>query len=412
MRWPPNPYAVAELLSGKRLGASDGKDADDFLRAALFNERARAQLARMEVLAVDGGALTIDAAFNLFAKIAALYDGPLTLEKARQFPLVKIASDIYGAPEVDKLLPYLLQITDAEFSHEIAPPAVPNIAAVQVDASYAATGALVDTVSYTDPNQGLTGDCYLIAAMIALAWTVPARLTQSFGSCGYVPPQVRDFKWQFHEEGQSLAVKVSGRVPADNGVLTYAKSEPPGEFWPSLVEKAYVVRKMTLEGTAMSSDGITPREPRPADYQAIGNYEKPWHACRQLAGGTVKVERHNTDLHGLVFSQPAFISVAGKATLPLLAMTREQIQGHDATWHDSGLFIKHAYAVLGKMPSGHIVLRNPHGRTTVPRNGYVNDGLPWNCGEPTPVELNKLGVFAIEPALFNKCFKWAGWVTF
>lgn len=411
MRWPPNPYAVAELLSGEPLRGRDGKEADDFLRDKLFNERARAQLARLQVLAIDGAAPTIDIAFGLFAKIAALYDEPLTLEKAREFPLIKAASDIYGDKAVDKLLPYLLQITNAQFSREVSPAPDPNVASVQVDASYEDTGPLFDTVSYSDPKQGLVGDCYLIAAISGLAWTAPVRLTQSLAASGYLLPQPRDFDWKFQEEGQSLAVRVRGRVPVDNGVLTYAKSEPPGEFWPSLVEKAYVVRKMTLEGTAMSSDGITPREPKPADYQAIGYYEKPWHACKQLAGGVVKLERHDTDLHGLVFSQPALINAVGKATLPLMAMTREQIEGHDVTWQDSGLHIKHAYTILGRMPSGHIVLRNPHARSTVPRNGYF-DGPPWNCGEPTPVELNRLGVFAIEPALFNKCFKWAGWVTF
>ena len=399
MRWSPNPYAIAERLTGHVLGIADGEKADAFLRDAFLNEKVRAQLERLEIS-------TIDDAFNLFRKIASLNDEPLTLEKAREFPLVRAASEAYGANVVENLLPFLLPISDAEFDHAQVSAPAPNAVGVRVDAAYVDTGPLVvRDVLYLDPKQGLVGDCYLIAAMIALAWTVPDVLAAGLQSSGYRPPQESHFDWLFHEEDQRRAATVTGRVPSENGLPIYAKSEPGGEFWPSLIEKAYVQRVKTLRREAAHG------EPTPADYQAIGEYEKPWRACRRLAGGEVDFELHNTDLDGAVLSRPGFTNAAGKVTLPLMAMTLSEIDGPEVTWQASGLHVNHAYAVLGKLPeSGHIVLRDPLGHPTTRREQYLENHA-WDCGERDPVEINKAGVFAIAPALFNRCFKWAGWVN-
>ena len=398
VRSPPNPYAVAEQLSGQLLGKLDGPKADEFLLVSLLNDKARAQFEQL-------GIQTLDDVLRLFARISAIHDKPLTLAKALESPLVRAASDAYGEAAIQKLLPFLLPITDAQFDGEEAPLTAPNAVSVRVDAGYADTGPLVvRNVSYIDPKQGLLNDCSLIAAMIALAWTVPARLSESLETSGYNPPQGRSFDWQFHEDdSQVTRVTATGRVPVKENLLLYAKSEPPGEFWPSLAEKAYVIRAMRLQGTA-------PREPWPGDYQLIGNSVKPWRACQHLAGGVPTRKLHNTDLHDAVFSRPGLIATSGKVTLPMMVMSTE-IEGHNDTWHALGLYEHHAYAVLGKMrQSGHVVLRNPHGISRPVKNQF-SDAKFWDCGEQDPVELNKLGVFAIEPELFNTCFKWAGWVN-
>lgn len=395
MRSPPNPYAVAEQLAGQLLGKADGQEADEFLLAALFNDKASAQFQRM-------GIRTIDDVLHLFARMSALHDKPVTLNEALDFPLVRAASDAYGADAIKQLLPFLLPITDVRFDDEEAAPT----SAPRVGASYADTGPLViRNVSYLDPKQGLVNDCSLIAAMIALAWTVPARLSESLQASGYDPPRARSFKWKFHDErGEVVPVTVTGRVAVKENLLLYARSDPAGEYWPSLAEKAYVVR-------AMQSRGTKPREPWPNDYQLIGNKVKPWHACQHLAGGVPNRELHNSDLHGALFTRPEFTNAAGKVTLPLMVMSTE-IEGFNDAWHTLGLYERHAYAVLGKMrQSDHVVLRNPHGISRPIKKQY-SDTKFWDCGEQEPVELNKLGVFAIEPALFSKCFKWAGWVTF
>ena len=406
MRWPPNPYAIAERLSGKVLGTEVGARTADDLLVSLFNDSARGNLERL-------GIKTFDEVLRFFARISELHDKPITAAAARKLPLIQDAANTYGEEAIEKLLPYLLPISDAQFSGESTTP--PANGVLRLSGSYADTGPLITgDISYLDPKQGPVNDCYLIAAMIALAWSAAARFANNLQASGYDPAPPSHFTWHFHESEseRSSPVTVTGRVPQENGVPDYAKSETPGEFWPSLVEKAYLVRAMRRR--ARRGESVS-AEPTPADYLMIGNYEKPWHACRQLAGGVVTPRLHHTDLHAAVFlSNPEFFNSAGKATLPLMARTKEinRIAVSDRIWETFGLFPNHAYAILGKMRnSNHVVLRNPLGHPTRIRDGYF-DGPPWDCGEQNPVNINQSGVFAIEPALFNKYFQWAGWVRF
>ena len=174
MRWPPNPYAIAQRLSGRVLVARDGKTADKFLQAFVAERQGtHAALERV-------GVKTIDDALRFFRKVSALSDEPIPIAKARAFPLVQAASEAYGADVIERLLPFLLPMSDAEFDR--AEPTVPDSQANNFQSiTYADTGPLVvNDVHYRDPRQGDALDCYLIAAMIALAWTVPARVNILF----------------------------------------------------------------------------------------------------------------------------------------------------------------------------------------------------------------------------------------
>ena len=66
----------------------------------------------------------------------------------------------------------------------------------------------------------------------------------------------------------------------------------------------------------------------------------------------------------------------GVMTKPVMAWTKKDIGVKDKEiWERTGLWPSHAYAVLGVMDSGHIVLRDPHGRATERRRGYAEG--PW-----------------------------------
>ena len=94
---------------------------------------------------------------------------------------------------------------------------------------------------YLDPVQGAIEDCYLISAMIALAWAVPQQLAARLTAAGFAPPADRSFQWPFHDHrGGQRQAKVSGRLMTRDGGLRYARSRSPQESWPALVEKAYV----------------------------------------------------------------------------------------------------------------------------------------------------------------------------
>ena len=108
-------------------------------------------------------------------------------------------------------------------------------------------------------------------------------------------------------------------------------------------------------------------------------------------------------------SRTGLVTASGVVRRPVMAWTKDDIGVKDRkVWEKTGLWPNHAYAVLGVMPSKHIVLRNPHGVATTVRRGYATG--EWQPADREPVVLNKNGVFAISPALFFKHFEDMGWV--
>ena len=151
-------------------------------------------------------------------------------------------------------------------------------------------------------------------------------------------------------------------------------------------------------------------------------------ACRALLGG----KRHGANLkedpnRKIFLEGGALATPSGVMTKPVMAWTNtvekmRQPDTRDGTdlneterdvWKETGLWPRHAYAVLGVMVAGnaveHVVLRNPHGAPTDPNNrlGY-HDG-PWTPDGRTPVPLNQDGVFAISRELFYANFVDIGW---
>ena len=71
---------------------------------------------------------------------------------------------------------------------------------------------------YLEPVQGAIEDCYLISAMIALAWAVPQQLAARLTAAGFAPPADRSFQWPFHDHrGGQRQAKVSGRLMTRDG---------------------------------------------------------------------------------------------------------------------------------------------------------------------------------------------------
>ena len=101
----------------------------------------------------------------------------------------------------------------------------------------------------------------------------------------------------------------------------------------------------------------------------------------------------------------------GVTTRPVMAWTKKNIGTEDKNvWKKTGLWPSHAYAVLGTMGTGHIVLRNPHGFATEPRTGYSKE-REWTPRGREPVQLNQAGVFALSEELFSENFGDLGWLN-
>ena len=411
-KWAPNPYAIGQLLNGrgdlKFLREASGKDADDFLRKA-FRLTEKWNL---------GQALT------QFQELAVKVDGPMPLEKVMALTEFKnlLKDDRYKEDQIRRVLPLLVQVSDAQFgSAQNPPPVAPSI----LLASFEETEKLlVDQATYLDPIQGDTADCYLISSMIGLAWTDSNRLQASLTTAGSVAGA---FDWKFHSDPPAplIPVNVTSQVPLDGDFPLFARSSEPTEHWPSLLEKAYVV-KIANDNQQVLTNG----EPSPANYQFIANGALPQNACQALVGGVPHPEALDTPPGQKIFSfsqnnqlRGALATTTGVMSRPVMVWRDSDTDNADdpnaanapvdTVWEDTGLFPDHAYSVLGVMQSGstvnHVVLRNPYGYATDERRPGYKSGV-WNPAGRPPVTLNKNGVFAISHALFYQHFNNIGWI--
>ncbi|MGZ9057695.1 MAG: C2 family cysteine protease [Burkholderiaceae bacterium] len=316
----------------------------------------------------------------------------------------KRAAQLFRVEQIKRVLPYLVPLLDAEF----APfQDAQNQTGQSGRTWFGDAGQLmIEDASYLDPIQGAISNCYLISAMIALAWVKPPSWESGLSSSRFNPPDEAAFEWRFHSERgrERSAVKISGRIPINaKRKPRYARSAS-GESWPALLEKAYVMK--------MRSADAKEAEPTLADYQAIEKKgSTPPRACQVLAGGLTSGEILDDASDAKLFSpnRRGLIKDSGIVRRPVMAWTKDDIGVKDRkVWEKTGLWPNHAYAVLGVMPSKHIVLRNPHGVATTARRGYATG--KWQPAGRDPVELNKNGVFAISPPLFFKHFEDMGWV--
>ncbi len=392
-QWAPNPYAIAQLLLDnlniEGVYESTGEKADEFLRRA-FNAK--------------GEQSTVTEAVELFRQLALAVGRPMSTAQVLDLAEAKRVAQLFRVEQIKRVLPYLVPLLDAEFALN---QDVQNQEGQSGRTWFADAGQLIiEDASYLDPIQGAVSNCYLISAMIALAWIKPPSWQTGMSSARFKPPEEAAFEWRFHSERgrERNPIKITGRIPINaKRKPRYARSVS-GESWPALLEKAYVMK--------MRSADATEAEPTLADYQAIEKKgSTPPRACQVLAGGLISGEILDSASDAKLFSssRTGLVKASGVVRRPVMAWTKDDIGVKDRrVWEKTGLWPNHAYAVLGVMPSKHIVLRNPHGVATTVRRGYAT-GM-WQPAGRDPVDLNKNGVFAISPPLFFKHFEDMGWV--
>jgi hypothetical protein len=116
-----------------------------------------------------------------------------------------------------------------------------------VEPKYTDVGKQVykDGAALGDVNQGYLANCYLVAAMGAIAMQRPdlveSMIKDNGDGTATVMLYTHDQALAPPGEGKATPVRVSLKMPSTDGKNpVYAKS-PTRELWPSLIEKAYVV---------------------------------------------------------------------------------------------------------------------------------------------------------------------------
>lgn len=257
---------------------------------------------------------------------------------------------------------------------------------------------------FFDPIQGAVANCYYIAALSAVAWAKPYQIAQRTRAIGTGQQQFVDMiRFYKPDSGGVLdkEIEVTESIPLTmGGNFIYARSSETDEIWPAVYEKAYAKLK-----TGISGDH--------PDITATAWGDCVW-ATAQLTGG--KRYYYNTpsysadDLWNLVRAN----SLSYRTFNPMTAWTYSSgdATGKKIVYADATIVASHCYTVLGwayHNDRKYIVLRNPWGNTeatiaTLNSTIWMYDISWWR-----PINLAAVdGTFAMEAWAFKTYFAGLG----
>lgn len=259
-----------------------------------------------------------------------------------------------------------------------------------------------ETAEFFDPVQGAVANCYYIAALAAVAWSTPFRISHLTRATGQGQQQftnlIRFYKPD--SNGQlDKEIEVTDTVPVNSttGNFIYCRSSEAGEIWPSVYEKAF----------AKFKTGTTTDHP---DITATG-----WGDCvlatAQLNGGT-RSYYGNSGLTGDQIWDLVRSNSLSKRTFNPMTCWTYGTAPDGLSYADANIVGSHCYTVLGwdyYCGKKYLIVRNPWGNTEATvgtRSGVVTlyDISWWR-----PIDLvNPDGTFAIEANSFQQYFAGIG----
>jgi hypothetical protein len=203
-----------------------------------------------------------------------------------------------------------------------------------------------NAVDANDIRQGQLGDCYLCAAMMAVARARPevvqSMITKLDNGSYNVTLHIKDGKW---DRNSTQVVTVTADFPVNGrGEAAYVKpgdSDKDGpELWGMLIEKAYAQARGSYNGIASGNSGT---------------------AAAMIAGGSSKEYKvPDTSVADIA----RIIDEALRKRQPVTANTigTEKSKIDADTWQASGVVGHHSYAVRSvDVAAGTISLQNPWG---------------------------------------------------
>ena len=260
-----------------------------------------------------------------------------------------------------------------------------------------------EAAEFSDPVQGSVANCYLIAAMAAVAWAQPYRIQHLTRATGAGQQQfvnnVRLWQWDTHA---ATEVEVTDAIPLrySNNKPMYARSSEVGETWPSILEKAFAKWESGHHGDTPNIAST-----------AYGSCTK---ACATLTGlnrwvvGTA--DAGADELWDLVRQN----SLSRRTFNPVVAATYGT--GADSPdkviYSDANLVANHCYTVLGwdyRNGTKFIILRNPWGSTEATL-GQLNGSVSfYDISWWRTINLaDSDGVFGLEASVFTSYFSGIG----
>lgn len=257
----------------------------------------------------------------------------------------------------------------------------------------------LEAAEFSDPIQGNVANCYLIAAMSAVAWAQPDRIRHMTRATGTGQQQFVN-KVRLHDATSHAGtdVEITDAIPLkfSNNRPMYARSSEPGETWPSILEKAYAKWESGHTGDTPSIEST-----------AWGSGSR---ACAELTGLTRwSVDTASTsadDLWSLVRQN----SLSGRTFNPMTAGTygSGESSPDKVVYADANLVASHVYTVLGwdyRNGKKYIVLRNPWGSTEATQGALGGTVSFYDISWWRSIALaDPDGVFGLEMSVFKSYF--------
>jgi hypothetical protein len=239
-------------------------------------------------------------------------------------------------------------------------------------------------ISYgLDPVQGVTCNCYFVAALSSVAWSCRSQIKENLTGDQY--------KISLYNESTSKWIDMlnTKSLPLDSSDnFRYTRSSTPNEVWPSYYEKAFV-GFLSNPGAATPSTVDTPSM---NTLCACGN---PLPALTIITGWTVKMSGFTRDKKYVkpdcsdLWTDIKGLTSGFKAKYPVVAWSFKDKAAANldtSKWPDFGVDTiapNHSYSLLGVYTNNsinYVVLRNPFG----PDAGDPDDpGLAGSLGTGT-----------------------------
>ncbi len=216
----------------------------------------------------------------------------------------------------------------------------------------------VEGADETDVKQGQLWDCYLAAALAAVAAREPKTIEEAVRDNGDGTVTVRFYDVTRPGRATPEFVTVDKQLPMMNGSPYYAKNTKVGETWVGLVEKAFAMWKGGYEAIGAE---------KPVIVHGPGDVISALTGRRDVSR---RISERSSELS--LFQQLQFALKRGASAV---AGTHGEDQA--ALYTGTGLVSYHAYSVLDAVEENgerYLVLRNPWARRE-PGNDGVDDGI-------------------------------------
>lgn len=250
-----------------------------------------------------------------------------------------------------------------------------------------------------DPVQGASPDCYFISALSSVAWAQTyqiAQRTRSTDAAGHFVDEMAFYvsgAWKNFEDTEELPLLSPGNT------FIYARSSEAGEIWPAVYEKAYAQYR-----------GNT-KDDHP-DYGPLA-YGDPVAACVHLMGWTGYYYSNPSMTADAIWQTVRANSISCKTFNPMVAWTYGTAPS-GVDYNNAHIVANHAYSLIGwTYVSGqeYVVLRNPWGAHEATLNVLGGSWTAWDApyyggpGEWRTINLPTTdGVFALRADTFKAAF--------